>query len=328
MPVAERRGRQSPWAVFAATMAALLPIVAWAQAYPTRPIRIVVPFAPGGGVDIVSRMVGQKLTAAWGQSVIIENRPGAAGIIGTELVARSPADGYTLLAMPSAFAINPSLYGKVPYDPIKDFEPVSTLTTFMLFLVAHPSLPARSVKALIALAKAQPGQINYGSSGTGTTAHIGGELFGYMTGVRMTHIPYKGSGPSIPAIISGEVAILFGSNTAVPHVKAGKLILLAVTAAKRSPLFPEVPTVAEAGVPGYEVTSWIALFAPAGTPGAIVKRLSAEASKGLKQADAAEVFASQGLDQAVGTPEELAERIRTEVPKWAKVIKAAGIKPD
>ena len=300
-----------------------------AQSYPWKPIRIVVPFAAGGGTDIVSRVVAQKLTVALGQPVIVDNRPGAGGIIGTELVARTAADGYTFLAMPSAFSINPSLYAKVPYDPIKDFEPVSTLTTYMLFLVGHPSLPARNVKSLIALAKARPGRITYASSGIGTTAHIAGELFSHMTGVRMTHIPYKGSGPSIPAVMSGEVAILFGSNTAVPYAKAGKLIALGVTGSQRSPLFPELPTIAEAGVPGYEVTSWIALFAPAGTPSAIVRKISAEASKGVRQPDAAEIFSQQGLDQAVlGSPEELAKMIRAEVPKWAKLIKNAGIKPE
>jgi len=300
-----------------------------AQAYPSKPVRIVVPFAAGGGTDIVSRVVAQKLTVSLGQTVIVDNRPGAGGIIGTELVARAPADGYTLLAMPSAFSINPSLYAKVPYDPIKDFEQVSTLTTYMLFLVAHPSLPARNVKSLIALARTRPGRTTYASSGVGTTAHIAGELFSHMTGVRMTHIPYKGSGPSIPAVMSGEVAILFGSNTAVPYAKSGKLVALGVTGSQRSPLFPELPTIAEAGIPGYEVTSWIALFAPAGTPSAIVRKISTEASKGVRQADAAEIFSQQGLDQApAGSPEELAKMIRTEVPKWAKLIKEAGIKPE
>ncbi len=296
-----------------------------AQTYPVKAIRIVVPFAPGGGTDIVARLLGQKLAVALGQTVIVDNRPGAAGNIGTELVARAAPDGYTLLAMPSAFSINPSLYSKVPYDPIRDFEPVATLTSYMLFLVAHPSLPARSVKALMALARAQPGHITYASSGTGTTAHIAGELFCHLTGVRMTHVPYKGSGPSIPAVIGGEVAILFGSNTAVPHARAGKLALLGVTGSRRSPLFPQAPTIAEAGIPGYEVTSWIALFAPAATPPAIVRRLNAEAGKGLRQPDVREVFAAQGLDEAVGPPEALGAMIKAEVPKWGKLIRAAGI---
>ncbi len=307
-------------------LAALFPGAVSAQTFPAKPVRIIVPFAPGGGTDLISRHVGQKITAAWGQTLFVENRPGAGGNIGTEIAARSPADGYTLLAVPSAFSINPSLYTRVPYDPIKDFEPVATLTTYMLFLVAHPSLPARSVKSLIALAKSQPGRITYGSSGNGTTAHIAGELFSYLTGVRMTHVPYKGSGPSIPAIISGEITTLFGSNTAVPHALAGKLVMLAVTGAQRSPLFPNAPTVAEAGIPGYEVTSWIAWFAPAGTPASIVKRTADEASKVLRQKGTLEFFSAQGLDPGAGTPEELDRRIKSEVPKWNKVIKAAGIK--
>jgi len=309
--------------------ATLAPALASAQAYPVKPVRIVVPFAPGGGTDIVSRIVAQKLTIALGQTVIVDNRPGAGGMIGTELVARSPADGYTFLTMPSAFSINPSLYAKVPYDPIKDFEPVSTLTCYMLFLVAHPSLPARNVKSLIAVAKGAPDRITYASSGIGTTAHIAGELFAYMSKVRMTHIAYKGSGPSIPAVMSGEVAILFGSNTAVPYAKMGKLVALGVTGAQRSPLFPELPTISESGIPGYEVMSWIAMFAPAGTPAAIVKRVSAEASKGVRQPDAADTFAKQGLDQSpTGSPDELDKMIRAEVPKWSKLIKAVGIKAE
>ncbi|MBI4189257.1 MAG: tripartite tricarboxylate transporter substrate binding protein [Betaproteobacteria bacterium] len=320
-----RQPSSSLRSVLTATVAALLPALAWAQAYPSKPIRIVAPFAAGGGVDFVARIVGQKLSAGLGQSVIIDNRPGAGGNIGTELVAKAAADGYTLLAVSNSFTVNPSLYRKVPYDPIKDFEPVSALTSYMLFLVVHPSLPVRSVKALIALAKAQPGHLNYASSGSGTTTHIAGELFSYMAGVRMTHIPYKGSGPALPAVIGGQVALHFGSTTVVPHIKTGKLILLGVTGAKRSPAFPDAPTVAESGLPGYEATGWNALFAPAGTPVAIVKRISEEVGKGLSQADALEILEKQDLQQEAGTPEALAALVRTEVTKWAKVIKAAGI---
>ncbi|MBI4192518.1 MAG: tripartite tricarboxylate transporter substrate binding protein [Betaproteobacteria bacterium] len=314
--------------VLTATVAALLPTLAWAQAYPTKPIRIVVPVQAGGGTDLVARIVGHKLSTALGKPVIIDNRPGAGGNIGTELVAKAPADGHTLLVVSTHFVVNPSLYSKVAYDPIKDFESVSVLTTFMLFLVVHPSLPVRSVKALIALAKAQPGHLNYASSGTGTATHIAGELFASMAGVRMTHIPYKGTGPAIPAVIGGQVAIHFGGTAVVPHTKTGKLILLGVTGAKRSPTLPDAPTIAEAGLPGYESTSWNALFAPAGTPVAIVKRISAEVGKGLSQADALEILEKQDLQQAAGTPEELAALVRTEVTKWAKVIRAAGIKPE
>ena len=311
--------------VFTATVAVLLPTLAWAQAYPSKPIRIVAPFAAGGGVDFVARIVGHKLSAGLGQSVIIDNRPGAGGNIGTELVAKAPADGYTLLVVSTHFVVNPSLYSKVHYDPIKDFESVSLLTTFMLFLVVHPSLPVRSVKALIALAKARPGQLNYSSSGTGTTTHIAGELFASMAGVQMTHIPYRGTGPQLPAVLGGEVALAFGSTSVVPLVQARKLIPLGVTGAKRFPPFPDVPTIAEAALPGFEVTSWNAMFAPAGTPVAIVKRISEEVGKGLRQADVLEIFEKQGLQQEAGTPEALAALVRTEVAKWAKVIKDADI---
>ena len=303
----------------------LLAPASQAASYPVKPIRIIAPFAAGGGVDFVARITSQKLSAGLGQSVIIDNRPGAAGNIGTELVAKAPADGYTVLAVSNSFTVNPSLYRKIPYDPIKDFEPVTLLTSYMLYLVRHPSLPVRSVKALIALAKAQPGSLNYASAGSGTTTHIGGELFTYMAGVRMTHIPYKGSAPSLIAVVGGEVALTFGSTSAVPHITAGKLVLLGVTGSKRSPRFPEVPTVAESGLPGYEATGWNALFAPAGTPIAIVKRLSDAVGIGFKEADALELFEKQDLEQGAGTPEALAALVRTELTKWAKVIKAAGI---
>jgi len=303
----------------------LLAPASQAASYPVKPIRIIAPFAAGGGVDFVARITSQKLSAGLGQSVIIDNRPGAAGNIGTEVVAKAPADGYTLLAVSNSFTVNPSLYRKIPYDPIKDFEPVTLLTSYMLYLVRHPSLPVRSVKALIALAKAQPGSLNYASAGSGTTTHIGGELFTYMAGVRMTHIPYKGSAPSLIAVVGGEVALTFGSTSAVPHITAGKLVLLGVTGSKRSPRFPEVPTVAESGLPGYEATGWNALFAPAGTPIAIVKRLSDAVGIGFKEADALELFEKQDLEQGAGTPEALAALVSTELTKWAKVIKAAGI---
>ena len=312
----------------AATFIALLPAVASAQAYPVKPVRIIVPFNPGGSMEAIVRLVGQKLTAALGQPVIIENRPGAGGVVGTEYVAKSPADGYTLLATPSAFAMNAALYNNAPYDPIKDFEAVSTLASYSLLLVCHPSLPVRSVKALIALAKAQPGNLNYSSGGLGTSNHIAAELFAHMTGVRLTHVPYKGGGPAFTALIGGEVHIMFAAApTAMPFVKSGKLRVLGVTTAKRSPFLPDEPTIAEAGVPGYEVNSWSALFAPTGTPAAIVKTINAEIGKGLKQRDALEVLQKQGLEHSPASPEEVASLIRAEVTKWAKVIKATGIKP-
>jgi tripartite-type tricarboxylate transporter receptor subunit TctC len=295
-----------------------------AQSYPAKPIRILVGFAAGGSTDLVARISAAKLNTALGQSVIVENRPGAGGNIAAEMVAKSPPDGHTLLVTPSSFAVNPSLYKRTPYDAIRDFAPVTALSTYMLFLVCHPSLPVRSVKELIALAKARPGQLNYSSAGTGTTTHISGELLSYMTGTAMTHIAFKGSGQQTPALLSGEVALAFGSTTVVPLIQARKVVLLAVTGAKRFPAFPDSPTVAET-VPGYEVTSWNAMFAAAGTPAEITRRLADEVSKGLRQSDAMDVFEKQGLQTATGRPDELAALVATEVPKWAKVIKAAKI---
>ncbi|MBI2292162.1 MAG: tripartite tricarboxylate transporter substrate binding protein [Betaproteobacteria bacterium] len=321
----KRHQADRPSGFVLAVIAALLPAMAMAQTYPSKPIRIVVGFSAGGSADLVARVAGSKLSDRLGQSVIVDNRPGAGGNIAAELVAKSPADGYTLLVAPSAFAVNPSLYRKVPYDAIKDFDPVTTISTYMLFLVCHPSLPVRSVKELIALAKAKPGHLNYSSAGTGTTTHISGELLSYMAGVKMTHIPYKGTGQQLPALLSGEVALAFGSTTVVPLIQARKIILLAVTGAQRFPGFPDAPTIAEAAVPGYEVTSWNALFAPAGTPAAIVKRISEEVGKGLRQADALEIFNRQGLQEAAGTPEAVAALVAAELAKWGKVIKAAGI---
>jgi tripartite-type tricarboxylate transporter receptor subunit TctC len=314
--------------VCAAAMSGVVSSIACAQSYPAKPLRIVVPFQSGGSVEPIARLVAQKLTAAFGRAVVIENRPGAGGMVGTEYVAKSPADGYTLLATPSAFVMNAALYEKASYDPVRDFDAVATLASYPLLLVSHPSLPVRSVKALIALAKAQPGDLNYSSGGVGTSNHVSAELFGHLAGVRLTHVPYKGGGPAFTALVGGEVHIMFvASQTATPLLKSGKLRVLAVTTAKRSPFLPDVPTIAEAGVPGFEVSSWTALFAPAGTPAAIVKSLNAEIAKGLRQPDASELLEKQGLELSPGTPEEVASMVRSEVAKWTKVIKAMGIKP-
>ncbi len=225
----------------------------------------------------------------------------------------------------NSFTVNPSLYRKVPYDAIRDFEPVTLLTSYMLYIVRHPSLPVTSVKELIALARAQPGSVNYASAGSGTTTHIAGELFAHMARVRMTHIPYKGSAPSLTAVVSGEVAMSFGSTSAVPHVRAGRLVLIGVTGSRRSQKFPQTPTVAESGIPGYEASGWNALFAPAGTPSNVVRRLSEAVGKGFREPDAMEFFDRQDLEQASGTPEALAALVRAEVARWAKLIPAAGI---
>jgi tripartite-type tricarboxylate transporter receptor subunit TctC len=320
----------------AATLMALLPGVASAQtpstssgqAYPVKPLRIVVPFQSGGSVEPIARLVAQKLTTAFGRPVVIENRPGAGGMTGTEYVAKSPADGYTLLATPSAFVMNAALYNNASYDPVKDFEAVASLASYPLLLACHPSLPVRYVKDLVGLAKAQPGSLDYSSGGVGTSNHVAAELFGYMTGVRLTHVPYKGGGPAFTAMIAGEVHLMFvASQTAVPLLNSGRLRVLGVSTAKRSQFLPNVPTIAEAGVPGYEVNSWTALFAPAGTPAAIVKSLNAEVGKGLRQTDALELLKKQGLEHSAGTPEAVASMVRTEVAKWTKVIKTMGIRP-
>ena len=298
------------------------------QTYPVKLVRIVAPFAPGGGVDSIARMVAHKLTPALGQTVIVDNRPGAGGNIGIKFAAKSAPDGYTLLIMSSNFSINPSLYGNAGYDPIKDFEAVAPLTSYMLFLVCHPSMPVRSVKELIALAKNQPGKLTYASGGVGTASHFGGEMFNAATGVRMTHVPYKGTGPAITETLGGQVSIMFGVPEVVPHVKTGKLVVLGVTGAKRSAALPKVPTVAESGVPGFEVTSWHGMFAPAGTPVAIVNRLNEEVRKGLSQPDAMEVLKQQGLDLAAGPPQELAALVKTTYTRWGKVAKDVGIKAE
>lgn len=314
--------------LLAGVLLLLMPTVAHAQSYPAKPLRIVVPFQSGGSVEPIARLVAQKLTAAYGRPVLIENRPGAGGMVGTEFVAKSLADGYTLLATPSAFVMNAALYDQASYDPVKDFEAVATLASYPLLLASHPSLPVRSVKALVALAKAQPASLNYSSGGLGTSNHVAAELFGHLAGVRLTHVPYKGGGPAFTALIAGEVHVMFVAlQTATPMLKSGRLRVLGVSTVTRSRFLPDVPTIAEAGVPGYEVNSWSALFAPAGTPPAIVRTLNAEVVKGLKQADASEALEKQGLEHAPATPDEVASMVRGEVAKWTKVIRTMGIKP-
>ncbi len=301
---------------------------AWAQPYPVKPVRIVNPFSPGGSLDLVARLLAKHMSAELGQSVLVENRPGAGGTIGVETVAKAPADGYTLLIVQSSITINPTLQPKIPYDPIKDFTPISKVADYMFFLVAHPSLPVRSVKQLIALDKARPGQLNYASVGVGSGTHLASELFNYMAGTKIVHVPYKGTGQALPDLIGGHVAIMFGSTSFVPHVKSGKLVALGVTGATRSNALPEVPTIAEAALPGFEVTAWNALFAPAGTPEPIIKRLNALVRDGLAQPEAKATMDKQGLDATPSTQEELAKLVRTELDKWAKVIKASGMKPN
>ena len=302
----------------------LLPCMTIGQTYPAKPIRILVGFAAGGSTDLVARVSATKMNAALGQPVVVENRAGAGGNIAAELVAKSPPDGHVFLVTPSSFAVNPSLYKQVPYDAMKDFAPVTQLSSYMLFLICHPSIPARSIRELITLAKAKPGQLNFGSAGTGTTTHIAGELLAYMERIQIQHIAFRGTGQQLPATISGEVALGFGSTTVVPYIQTRRLVALGVTGAKRFPTLPEIPTIGET-VKGYEVDSWNAMFAPAGTPPAILKRVSEIIVKGLKEKDTMEVFEKQGLQDGSGTPEDLGSLVAQEMPKWAKVIRAANI---
>lgn len=293
--------------------------------YPNKPTRVIVPFPAGGGLDYVARLTGQKLSSELKQTFVMENRPGAGGNIGTEVVARAPADGYTLLIVSNSFAINPSLYKRVPYDAIKDFEPVSLLTSYMMYLVCHPSVPVRDLKSLVGAARKKPDFFQYASAGAGTTTHMAGELFASMTGLKMTHVPYRGTAPSLTALMGGEVALSFGSAATVPHIRSGRMVLIAVTGASRSPRFPNVPTIAEAGVPGYEANGWNALFAPAGTPAVIIHRLNEAVAKGLKQPDAVAIIERQDLELEASSPDGLAQKVRSDHAKWAKIIKSAGI---
>lgn len=317
---------------FLPALCALVPALqcaaAQAQSYPVKPVRIINPFSPGGSLDLVSRLLAKGMSTDLGQQFVVENRPGAGGTIGIELVAKSPADGYTLLMIQSSITVNPSLQRKISYDPVRDFEPVSKVSSYMFFVVVHPSLPVRSVKALIALGKARPGQINYASVGVGSGTHLASELFAHMAGIKLVHIPYKGTGQAMPDLLGGQVALMFGSTSFVPPVKQGKLIALGVTGAKRAAVLPDIPTLEESGLKGYEVTAWNAMFAPAGTPQSIVSRLNEQVRKHMAQPDAKSVIDAQGLDADTGTSAELGALVKTELARWAKVIKLAGIKPE
>ena len=299
-----------------------------AQNYPVRAIKLVVPSSPGGGSDIVARILAHKLTEQVGQQVVVENRAGAGTIIGNDAVAKSAPDGYTLLMGLSTLAINPSMYATVPYDALRDFAPISQAVSGPNVLIVHPSVPARTVKELIALAKAKPGSLTFGSAGMGTSPHLSAELFKTLAHVDMVHVPFKGSGLSIISQLAGEIAANYPSlPTAMPYIKAGRLRALGVTTAKRAQALPDVPSIAEAGVPGYEATQWFGLLAPAATPRPIVDRLYQEASRALRTADLKERMTAEGLEVVGTAPEEFAEYIKSETVKWAKVIKAAGIKP-
>ena len=302
---------------------------AFAQSYPARPIRMIVAYPPGGGTDIVGRMMGQKLGENLGQTVVVDNRGGATGNIGTEIAARATADGYTLLMGNVApNAINVSLFKKLPFDPVKDFAPVSLVAVTPNILVVQPSSPVKTVKDLIALAKSKPGTLNFPSAGVGSSSHLAGEMLKSMAGIDMVHVPYKGGGPALVALLSGQVQLMFATlPAAMPHVKSGKLRPVAVTTSHRSQALPELPTIAESGVPGYEAATWYGLLAPAGTPKAIVDRLHAEIVK-ILATDTRQRLAAQGFEPAGTTPAEFAGYIKSEIVKWGKVIKDAGIRPE
>ncbi len=297
-----------------------------AQTWPVKPIRLIVPYSPGGTADLLGRGIARKLSESLGQQVIIENRMGAGGGIGTDLVAKSKADGYTLLLGTIAtHAINPNLYPDIPYDPVKDFAPVALVATMPNLLVVNPSVPARSVRELIALAKAKPGELAFASAGSGTTQHLSGELFKKMAGVDMLHIPYKGNAPAVTDLIGGQVQVMFDNiPISLQQVRAGKLRALAVTGAKRSAVLPDVPTIAEAALPGYSVTSWFALFAPAGTPAAIVARLNRETNKALAGKALYDQLTDQGIQPGSGTAAHLAAHLRAELPRWKKIVAESG----
>jgi len=298
-----------------------------AQAYPTRPIRLVVPFAAGGPADIQARLIGPRLAEAWGQPVVVENRPGGNTIIATELTARADPDGHLVQVISAGFAINVSLYAKLPYDSVRDFAPVTQLTSGPAIAVVHPSLPVRSVKELIALAKARPGQLTYASAGLPSQLAV--ELFKVMTGTDMVHVPYKGQSPAMIDLIAGHVQVSFPTMLGtLGHVEAGRLRALATTGAKRAPAAPNLPTMIEAGVPGYVATNWFGTAVPARTPPAIVAKLSQEIARVLRLPDVGERLLSQGLEPVSSTPEEFSSYIRSEMSKWAKVVKASGAKAE
>lgn len=301
-----------------------------AAAYPTKPVRFVVPFAPGGSTDTLARTMGMKLTDALGQQVVVDNRPGANGNIGMEIVARAAPDGHTIvLGYIANLAIGPSLYAKLPFDPIKDFAPITQPASSPNVLVAHPSLQAGSLKELIALAKTKPGQINFASASVASVGHLTGEYLNSLAGIRMVHVPYKGSGQAVTDLLGGHVQLMFsGFSSTLPHIQAGKLRPLAVTGPKRSAAVPEVPTIAEQGFPGFEATAWYGVLAPAGTPRPIVARLHSELTEILKVADVRKRLENLGFEIVGSTPQDFAAYIKSEIKKWEKVVKASGAKPE
>ena len=312
--------------VLAAALATALPAVVAAQTYPTKPIRIIAPFAPGGATDILARLVGQRLTEAVGQA-FVENRAGGGSVIGTELAAKAPPDGHTLLMVSTSTVTLPALQRKLPYDTLRDLAPVTQLVASPNVLVVHPSLPVKSVRELIALARSRPNQIAYGSGGNGTSTHLGAEILGLTAGVRMTHVPFKGANPSTIAVLSGEVAWQMSAIlSTMPFIKAGRLRPIAVSSARRSPVLPDVPPVADT-LPGFEASPFHGIVAPAGTPREVILKLNQEMAKIMNAPDTRSKLAAEGTEVRTGTPEQFDAYFRAEIEKWAKVIKAAGLQP-
>ena len=317
----------SLWAMLiTATASVLFSNGVSAQTWPARPVRIIVPFAPGGGVDTVSRLLAQKLTEQTGGAFVVENRAGGGGLVGADLVAKAAPDGYTLLTSAPEFSINPSVKKKMPFDALKDFIFVSQLTSGQFLLAAHPSVPVKSVRELIALAKQRPDRLNYGSSGTGSINHLAGELLQSMTGIRWGHVPFKGSGPNLIGLMGGEIDFSFGSTTSlVDQARAGRVRGIAVTGSQRYAELPNVPTIAESGVPGYNVTGWYGLYAPVATPMEIVRKLHAETVRGFNSPEMRDRLVKAGNDPVVSTPEAFDAFVRVEIAKWAKVVKDARL---
>ena len=303
--------------------------LAGAQAYPSKPVRFVVPFAPGGGTDLIGRIAAQYLQEALGQPVVVDNRGGAGSTIGTDIVAKAPADGYTLLLGNISLAFNAELYKKLPYNAIRDLSPVTMIAVQPNILVVHPSVPAKSVRELIEAARARPGKYSYASAGLGSGTHLAAELLKMLVSIDILHVPYKGTGPALNDLIGGQVQVMVSTfASALPHVKSGRLRALGVTTARRSPAAPDIPTLAESGVPGFDYSTWYALFAPAGTPRSVVDKLNETARSVLARDDVRQRLDSQGVDAATSTPAELGSYLRSETAKWGKVVRATGAKAE
>jgi tripartite-type tricarboxylate transporter receptor subunit TctC len=328
MPFPEEVPVVQSLARLSAVLLAALALSVQAQPYPSKPVRIIVPFAPGGGSDFIARFMALRLTEALGAQVIVENKPGAGGVIGIEQGVRAPADGYTLVLIASSYTVNPSVY-KLSFDPLSDITPVVQMSQGPLLVVVNPSVAVKTAKDLIAMAKAKPGELNFASPGQGSVIHMATEFFSSMAGVRMNHIPYKGTGPALTDTVAGQTQVLFSSTaTALPHVKSGRLKAIGVTTARRIPALPEVPTVSESGLPGYEVVLWHGLIGPKGLPKAAVDRINAEVNKSLQQKETAAQLENDGVAPAGGTPEQFAAQIRKEIGVWKKVAADAGVKAE